>query len=281
MKPLLPPLARLFGLSSGLKAHHAGLPLSLANPQTPPTQSNHATGPAIASKNTDVGTWHLDMVNNRLYWSDETYRIFGCEKKGFLPYYGTFYKTIHPEDRASWTAHRDLFIKGAIPMNIEYRIVLPTGEIRHVHQSGKRTLDMSNRLTWLSGTVRDITKRKSMQEESENLSMVAAQISNPVIVFDIAGNITWVNDAFVRTYGFEFREVVAQKPGKFLLGPDSDPATLQYLRAKFEKQEPFEVTLLSYSKSGRKFWMRLKGQPIFDKTGKCSRYIAIQQHITR
>src|SRR5882757_8543231 len=211
MKPFLPLMAHLLGLSSGFKVHHANLLGTLDSLQTLPTQSNHATRSAIVSSNTDIGTWHLDMVNDRLYWSDETYRIFGFGKEGFLPYYGTFYNTIHPEDRATWTAHRDLFIKGAICMNIEHRIVLPNGEIRHVHQLGKRIVDMTNRLIWLSGTVRDITECKSIREGSENLFMVEAKASNPIIVFDSAGNITWVNDAFVRTYGFEFREVVAQK----------------------------------------------------------------------
>jgi hypothetical protein len=111
---------------------------------------------AITAKDNKVGTWCLDMVYNRLYWSDETYRIFDVSKERFLPYYGTFYNRIHPDDRERWTAHWELFIKGAIPMNIQHRILLPTGETRYVHQSGERIVDLQNHLIWISGIVRDI-----------------------------------------------------------------------------------------------------------------------------
>jgi PAS fold len=120
-------------------------------------QSKHVAKFASTSKDSDIGTWCLDMVYNHLYWSDETYRIFDISKERFLPYYGTFYNRIHPDDRAAWMTHWDLFTKGLIPMNIQHRIVLPTGEIRHVHQLGHRTVDLNNRLIWLSGTVREIT----------------------------------------------------------------------------------------------------------------------------
>lgn len=120
-------------------------------------QSKDAAKFATASGDSTIGTWCQDMVYNHLYWSDETYRIFGLSKERFLPYYGTFYNRIHPDDRASWTAHWDLFIQGLVPMNIQHRILLPTGEIRYVHQCGERIVDSFNHLTWIRGTVRDIT----------------------------------------------------------------------------------------------------------------------------
>lgn len=228
----------------------------------------------------DIGNWCLDMVNNRLYWSDETYRIFGISKKNFLPYYGTFYNTIHPDDRAAWAAHRDLFIKGGIPMDMEHRIVLPTGEIRYVHELGRRIVDSNNRLIWLSGTVQDITGSKTMPEALEKLEPVAKQTSGPVILTDAEGNITWVNNTFERTFEYDLREVVGNKPGTILQGPETDPEALRYLRGKIEMKEPFEVELLKYSKNGRRYWMLAKGQPIFDKTGNCTSFFIVQHHIT-
>jgi PAS domain S-box-containing protein len=122
------------------------------------TEQLSATRYATVPENTDIGTWCLDLVYNHLYWSDETYRIFGVSKERFLPYYGTFYKIIHTHDRAACTAHWKLFITGTIPLNLEHRILLPTGEIRYVHQSGEWIFDPNKHLIWLSGTVRDISE---------------------------------------------------------------------------------------------------------------------------
>jgi PAS domain-containing protein len=123
-------------------------------------KTNHLSYTTVspgAPKNKEIGSWYMDMVYNHLYWSDETFRIFGISKDHFLPYYRTFYKSIHPDDRAVWTAHWDLFLKGTIPMRIDHRILLPTGEVRYVRQSGERIVDQNNRLIWLSGTVQDIS----------------------------------------------------------------------------------------------------------------------------
>jgi two-component sensor histidine kinase len=129
-------------------------------------QSKDAVKFAITSKDSNVGTWCLDMVYNHLYWSDETYCIFDIPKERFLPYYGTFYNRIHPDDREIWTTHWELFIEGAVPMNIQHRIVLGTGEIRYVHQLGERIVDLQNHLTWIRGTVRDITGSRIVKKDA-------------------------------------------------------------------------------------------------------------------
>lgn len=45
-----------------------------------------------------VGNWRLDTVEDTLWWSEETYRIFGLEP-GKAMSYATFLECVHPEDR--------------------------------------------------------------------------------------------------------------------------------------------------------------------------------------
>lgn len=233
-----------------------------------------------AQAHANIGNWCLDIVNDRLYWSEETCRIFGLSKEGFLPYYRTFYQTVHPDDRAAWEAHRELFIKGDTTLNIEHRIVRPSGDIRHVRQVGGRIVDMSNRPIWLTGTVEDITGRVAKRKKMENLSMIIRRTAYPVIVVDTNGQVTWVNPTFEKTFGYRLPEVISRRPGTFLEGPETDQSILRYVRAKFEKREPFEVELLQYARTGQKYWMLVQGQPIFDKNGHCLKYMIVHQYIT-
>ena len=117
----------------------------------------HKTGFAVVSANPEnatSGTWYLDMVHDRLYLSDETFRIFGISKDSFLPYYETFFNDIlHPDDRTHWSYNWGQLIKSTIPLNIEHRIVLSTGEIRCVRQRVAWVVDISGRLKWLKGIV--------------------------------------------------------------------------------------------------------------------------------
>ena len=46
-----------------------------------------------------LGSWELDLVNDRLTWSDEVYRIFGLRPQEFGATYEAFLDAVHTEDR--------------------------------------------------------------------------------------------------------------------------------------------------------------------------------------
>ena len=46
-----------------------------------------------------VGHWELDLVNNKLDWSSQVFRIFELDKDHFAPSYEAFLSLIHPDDR--------------------------------------------------------------------------------------------------------------------------------------------------------------------------------------
>ncbi len=46
-----------------------------------------------------IGNWNWDIVNNKLLWSDELYRIFGLKPKEFEVTYNLFLTYAHSNDR--------------------------------------------------------------------------------------------------------------------------------------------------------------------------------------
>jgi PAS domain S-box-containing protein len=118
-----------------------------------------------------LGSWELDLVNNRLYWSDEVYRIFGMKPQEFGATYEAFIEAVHPDDRAAVNAsYTASLIEGTDTYEIEHRVVRKlTGEVRIVHEKCSHIRDESGQIVRSIGMVHDITGRKRLEEERERL----------------------------------------------------------------------------------------------------------------
>jgi PAS domain S-box-containing protein len=109
-----------------------------------------------------TGSWRLDVRQDKLLWSDETYRIFGIPK-GTPMTYEMFLATVHPEDRgyvdSRWTA-----ALGGESYDIEHRILVDD-KVKWVRERAELELDREGELTGGFGTVQDITEMKDMTME--------------------------------------------------------------------------------------------------------------------
>lgn len=117
-----------------------------------------------------LGHWNLDLVNNKLYWSDEVYRIFEIEPQEFEATYEAFLNMIHPDDREMANkAHTDSLITKK-PYEFNHRIKLKNGTIKYIHEKCVNEFDDQGKPLRSTGTVQDIsarTKTEMALKESE------------------------------------------------------------------------------------------------------------------
>jgi PAS domain S-box-containing protein len=112
-----------------------------------------------------MGSWNLDIVNNKLVWSKGTYRIFGL-KVGQPLTYDLFLETIHPDDRsfveASWKSALE-----KAPYDIEHRIIAD-GRVKWIYE--KADIDYNNvgEPIRAIGVAKDITNKKKIEAEKNN-----------------------------------------------------------------------------------------------------------------
>ncbi|OGV60339.1 MAG: hypothetical protein A2283_00435 [Lentisphaerae bacterium RIFOXYA12_FULL_48_11] len=113
-----------------------------------------------------LGSWELDLVQDRLVWSDEVYHIFGLKAQEFCATYEAFIERIHPDDRAAVSAaYSGSLREGRDSYEIEHRIVRKdTGEIRVVHERCQHFRDAAGKIIRSDGMVHDITDRKVAEE---------------------------------------------------------------------------------------------------------------------
>ena len=126
-----------------------------------------------------LGSWELDLVNNRLTWSDEVYRIFGLQPQEFGATYEAFLEAVHPDDRAAVdAAYSGSVREGRDTYEIEHRVVRKsTGEIRIVHERCEHIRDASGRIIRSIGMVHDITERKRAEEALRQRTLELQQLT--------------------------------------------------------------------------------------------------------
>jgi PAS domain S-box-containing protein len=119
-----------------------------------------------------LGGWELDLVKNKLSWSDEVYRIFGLKPQEFGATYEAFLQAVHPDDReAVDAAYSGSLREGRDTYEIEHRVVRKsTGEIRIVYEKGEHLRDGQGKIIRSIGMVLDITDRKMMEAKLEEYS---------------------------------------------------------------------------------------------------------------
>jgi PAS domain S-box-containing protein len=118
---------------------------------------------ARAQQMAHLGSWSWDIAADRLYWSDETYRLFGLQPGELVAPHRDFLGVVHPEDRPRVEkAVQEALAHG--PYQLDFRIVRRGGEERYVHSEGQTTFDQDDHPVRMEGSVQDITERKRAEE---------------------------------------------------------------------------------------------------------------------
>jgi diguanylate cyclase (GGDEF)-like protein len=86
----------------------------------------------LALDASQIGVWEHDLETNELVWDDRVNEIYGKPQDGGPRGYDDWADSIHPDDLEKALSDFDEAVAGGARYSSEYRIVLPTGEIRYI-----------------------------------------------------------------------------------------------------------------------------------------------------
>jgi NO-binding membrane sensor protein with MHYT domain/signal transduction histidine kinase len=120
---------------------------------------------AEAQRLTRTGSWAWRVAGGEaLHLSEEWYRVYGFDPGNGPPDFEERLRRTHPEDRAKWQRAIDRAIAEKSCYEVEFRILLPGGSVKHIQSVGHPVLSASGNLVEFVGSSTDITQRKIAEE---------------------------------------------------------------------------------------------------------------------
>lgn len=233
-----------------------------------------------------LGHWEYDISNKKFYWSDEMYRILGMAPKAVAESSKIFYDRVHPDDRESTRKSYYDSVETKQTLDINYRLKLPDGQIKHVHEKCVTHYDKQGKAFRSIGTLQDITKQVLAEQkikESELKLKEALQIAKiGHWELDIINNkLNWSDDIH-RIFEIKTKktELTYQDFLDNIHPDDREMVDLAYTDS-LKTRKPYTINHRIQLKDGRIKHVNEKCVTMFDEHGEPLRSSGTIQDITK
>jgi PAS domain S-box-containing protein len=110
-----------------------------------------------------TGSFGWNVSSGEIFWSDETFRIFQCDR-ATKPTVEFIIARTHPEDRAAVRKTIDDASRTGKNFDHEYRLLMPDGSLKYVHAVARAAKDASGGIELL-GAVMDVTVAREAERK--------------------------------------------------------------------------------------------------------------------
>lgn len=126
-----------------------------------------------------MGSWEWEIGSEDVWWSEEMYKIYEFNRP---PQLTDVFDFMHPDDFADPNIPTCHEIDGVFIPSLDYRMLLPSGKIKHVISRAKQVKDHTGKPVRLLGMLQDVTQQVEAERKHEaeriqqELTVHAAQI---------------------------------------------------------------------------------------------------------
>jgi PAS domain S-box-containing protein len=232
---------------------------------------------AEAQRVTHTGTWASDGTTRAaMYWSEEMFRIFGFDPQQGLPMRDQWLQRIHPEDRdrVKRQASDRMFLQ-KVDSDVEFRIVLPDGTLKHIHGLAHPVLSLNGELVEVVGTAIDVTERKraeeKIQQSEKELRQVLELAPQHISVLGPEGSRLYTNQAGLNYFGITLEQWRSCDLSR-LFHPDDCERMTSGAQIKILSAPSHETEARLLRKDGKYHWFLFRRNPLRDEQGDILRW---------
>ena len=156
----------------------------------------------LAASAARLGFWEIDVSTGLDRWDPEMARIHGIRHEDFD---GHWEKFVHPDDYENVMRETKRMLESDVVFEMDYRIVRPSGETRHIREHGTVIRDEDGRPLSASGVMQDITERKKaaneLREGTQRMRLAASAAGIGFWSRDNATGVEEWDDGMLGIYG--------------------------------------------------------------------------------
>lgn len=229
-----------------------------------------------------TGSFGWNVSTGELFWSDETFRIFQCDRAA-KPTLGLIFERTHPDDRAAVQKTVRQASDDGKDFDHEHRLLMPDVSVKYVHAVARAARDASGRIEFL-GAVTDVTAAKEAERKLRRSEAYLAEAQR------LSHTGSWAWDARRREFVYRSAEVYhlfGFDPGEVPLQafrdrvpPEDARRNMEVISQAVQEKADFEVDFRIALPDGTIRRIHSVGHPVADSDGDVIEMIGTHVDIT-
>lgn len=200
-------------------------------------------------------------------------KIFGQSIEFFMANHPQAYlNCIHPDDLPNllkvYAPHDGPQVEN---VDLEYRIIRPDGEIRHVLNYSQVIRDALGKVLYFQGIILDNTDLKraedALRESEANLRLITDYMLDVVAMVDRNGIYKFVSPSSKSVWGYEAEYMVGRSSLEFI-HPDDTDMVANIISSGMKRGTAGRIEYRFQHANGDYIWIETVGKPVTDETGR-------------
>jgi PAS domain S-box-containing protein len=231
-----------------------------------------------------TGSFGWNVRSGEIFWSDETFRIFGYDR-ATKPTLEFVVQRTHPEDRAAVQEIINRASRDGKDFDHEYRLLIPDGSVKYVHTVARAVRDASGSLEFF-GAVTDVTVAKEAERKLRRSEAYLAETQR------LSHTSSWAWDVRRQEFVYRSAEVyhlfgldpkkaaVSQQPFGDRILPEDRRRVIEVAQQAVRDKADFEVDFRIVLPDGSIKYVHSVGHPFVSGDGEVTELVGTHVDVT-